>query len=259
MSNSILISIITINYNDKVGLERTIKSIVNQTNKNFEYIVIDGNSSDGSKEVIEDYKDRIDLCVSEPDKGIYNAMNKGINNANGDYLLFINSGDELYNTNVLEENIAELHSEDLIYFDLLQVFKDKTNLHRFPDEINNNTFLKGTIGHPTTFIKKDLFHKIGLYDETLNIVADWKFFSLAFIKHNCSTRHVNKVLSKFYMDGVSTINNEKTKQERQKVIEENFSDYVRLNELENFAITVKNAKSIRFLRNLGILKFIDKI
>ena len=259
MPNKTLISIITINYNDKVGLERTLKSVTNQTYRNFEYIIIDGESKDGRKEVIEEYNAKIDYWISESDTGIYNAMNKGILKAKGQYLLFINSGDELFNSTVLEENVKEIHSEDLIYFDLLQVFEDRTNVHQFPDEINYNTFLTVTIGHPTTFIKKDLFNKVGLYDENLKIVADWNFFSLAFIKHNCSTRHINKVLSKFYMDGISSTNNENTNKERQKVLEEYFSEYLRLNELEKFAKTVKNAKSIRFLRKLGILKFIDEI
>ncbi|MCB9360303.1 MAG: glycosyltransferase [Flavobacteriales bacterium] len=253
------ISIITINYNDKVGLERTIKSIINQTFRGFEYIVIDGNSSDGSKEVIERYKDKIDVWVSEPDKGIYNAMNKGIRKAKGEYLLFINSGDELYDANVLEENINTIHTEDLIYFNLLQVFENRSNVHEFPSKIDYNTFINGTIGHPTTFIKRNLFNSIGLYDESLTIVADWKFFSQAVINHHCSLKQVKSILSKFYMDGISSVNSDKTNAEKQKVLEECFSEYLRLNKLEKFAKTVKNAKSIRFLRKLGILKFIDEI
>ena len=110
------ISIITVNYNDKDGLEKTIKSVLNQENTVFEYLVIDGNSADGSKDVIEKYKDKIDYWVSEPDSGIYNAMNKGILAATGDYLLFLNSGDWLYeNDSIANVDKLILESKD-IYF-----------------------------------------------------------------------------------------------------------------------------------------------
>ena len=94
-------SIITINYNNKDGLEKTILSVINQTCQDFEYIIIDGGSTDGSVDVIKKYADRIDYWVSEPDKGIYNAMNKGIIKAKGEYLNFMNSGDCFYDNEVL--------------------------------------------------------------------------------------------------------------------------------------------------------------
>lgn len=257
MNDFPLISIITINYNNKVGLERTISSIVKQSYKDFEYIVIDGNSNDGSKEVLSKYNNQIDCCIIERDSGIYNAMNKGIKKANGKYLLFINSGDELYSKTVLEENIQYIHSEDLIYFNLLQVFENHTNVHEFPSKINYNTFIEGTIGHPTTFIKKDLFHKIGLYDESLKIVADWKFFSQAVIQYKCSTKQIKATLSKFYMDGISSTNSEATNNERQKVLVELFPEYIRLKELEKLSSDLKNSKVIRWIKRFGFLKFID--
>ena len=97
------ISIITINYNDKIGLSKTINSVLNQSWQKFEFIVIDGGSNDGGLEVIEQHKDKIDYWVSEPDKGVYNAMNKGIKVAKGEYLIFMNSGDTFYDDNVLEK------------------------------------------------------------------------------------------------------------------------------------------------------------
>ena len=87
------LSIITINYNNREGLRKTIESVVNQTYRNFEYIIIDGGSTDGSVEVVKEYADRISYWVSEPDNGIYNAMNKGVLAANGKYIQFLNSGD----------------------------------------------------------------------------------------------------------------------------------------------------------------------
>ena len=96
------VSVITINYNNRDGLERTIESVVNQTFKDFEYIIIDGNSSDGSKELFLSYKDKYSIRgVSEPDQGLYNAMNKGVDMAQGDYCIFMNSGDAFFDTGVL--------------------------------------------------------------------------------------------------------------------------------------------------------------
>ena len=104
-------SIITINYNNKDGLLKTIESVLCQTYKDFEFIVIDGGSTDGSREIIEKYAGHIDYWVSEPDKGIYNAMNKGIKVAHGDYLNFMNSGDYFYNENVLNDTLAYLNDD----------------------------------------------------------------------------------------------------------------------------------------------------
>ena len=108
------LSVITINMNNRKGLERTIKSVVCQIFADFEYIVIDGASVDGSADVIREYADKIHYWISEPDTGIYNAMNKGILQAKGDYCLFLNSGDALYTTTVLEEVFNQNFSEDII-------------------------------------------------------------------------------------------------------------------------------------------------
>ena len=117
----------------------------------------------------------------------------------------------------------------------------------------------GSIGHPTTFIKRDLFKKIGYYDEYLRIVSDWKFFTIAIVKLNCSRKKINSVLSKFYMDGISSNNEVIVIEERQKVLVEYFSDYLRLIELENFLKNIKISKTIRLLQKLGFLRFIDKM
>ena len=110
-----LISIITVNFNDKIGLERTLESVFSQNFRNFEYLVIDGGSNDGSKELLEKNSEKINYWVSEPDKGIYNAMNKGISVAKGEYLIFLNSGDHFKNENSLE--IAQKYlDKDITYF-----------------------------------------------------------------------------------------------------------------------------------------------
>ena len=112
------LSIITINYNNLEGLKRTVESVVNQTWHEFEYIIIDGASNDGSAAYIESQSHHFDYWESEKDSGIYNAMNKGIKVATGEYLLFLNSGDHLFNDSVLEQNHQYLKIYDLVYFDL---------------------------------------------------------------------------------------------------------------------------------------------
>ena len=253
------LSIITINYNNLDGLKRTVESVVNQTWQEFEYIIIDGGSTDGSAEYIESQSDKIDYWVSEPDKGIYNAMNKGIAKATGEYLLFLNSGDELYDIEVLNKNSIAVHTEDFVYFDIFLFYATETKTHEYPERLNFESFMNGSLGHPTTFIKRDLFGKIGLYDENLKIVSDWKFFMIAILKHGCSSRKVNAVLAKFYMDGISSNNEAEVELERQKVLEECFPEYLRLKELERFVKNIKKSRTIAFLQKMGLLKFINKI
>ena len=125
-------SIITVNYNNYEGLRRTIKSVVCQTYKDYEYIIIDGGSTDGSAELIRQYTDHLTFWVSEPDKGIYNAMNKGVAHANGEYLNFMNSGDCFYDENVLQTLKAHLDS-DIVEG---QVFDQSTNRFSYKSTSN---------------------------------------------------------------------------------------------------------------------------
>src|SRR6478735_1115877 len=113
--SKIQLSIITINYNNLQGLQKTIESVVSQSFKDFEYIIIDGGSTDGSKVLIEKYSESITYWVSEKDNGIYPAMNKGIQVANGEYLLFLNSGDWFYENTTLSMAIPMLRPFDIVY------------------------------------------------------------------------------------------------------------------------------------------------
>ena len=114
MKDKLILSIITINLNNREGLRKTIESVVNQTFQDFEFIVIDGASTDGSVEVIQDYP-RINYWISEPDTGIYNAMNKGIAKATGEYCLFLNSGDTLFQINTLTGILQSNPKGDIIF------------------------------------------------------------------------------------------------------------------------------------------------
>lgn len=223
------ISIITINYNDLNGLRRTLKSVQEQTIKDFEHIIIDGNSSDGSKELIEKTQEYYSYWISEQDYGIYDAMNKGIAQAKGTYILFLNSGDTLYRNDIIYN--MQVHLKDgisIVYGDLHMVAKDRPNfIHRYPKVLDFNFFKATSLGHPATFIKKELFKLHGYYRTDLNIVSDWAFFLKVICVENVSYRKIDTVVSNFYEGGISTTANNliKHKAEIKKVLLEHYDLY----------------------------------
>ena len=160
------LSIITVNFNDAEGLERTIRSVISQTFHDYEFIIIDGGSSDNSKSIIEQHENQINYWVSEPDNGIFNAMNKGIIASKGDYLIFMNSGDYFYNEKVLEDSQNYLGAD----FVIGQVKRKDTNtiMDYELSDISMMTFYSGAIPHQATFHKRSLFQD-SLYDEKLKI------------------------------------------------------------------------------------------
>lgn len=219
------LSIITINYNNLEGLKKTIESVSSQTCKEFEYLIIDGGSTDGSVAYIESKSDAIDYWISEPDKGIYNAMNKGIELATGEYILFINSGDHLFSNKVVKSAEKYLQSYDVIYFNLQIISEDKRfKIHSLPDKLKFSDFFIDSWPHPSTFTKRELFDKVGLYDENLKIFSDWKFMILALFKYQCSYLKVDEILSTFYLGGVSSQTD--LFGERNQVLKEFFNGYV---------------------------------
>jgi glycosyltransferase involved in cell wall biosynthesis len=222
------LSIITINYNNLEGLKRTVESVVTQTWQEFEYIVIDGGSTDGSAEYIESQSEHINYWISEPDKGIYNAMNKGIAHATGEYLLFLNSGDHFYCNTVLQENHKFLGFQNIIYFNLQVINRNEKFVKNYPDELSFSYFMKDTLPHPATFIKSSLFDKVGLFDENLKIVSDWKFFIESICKYNSSYKKIDEILTTFYLDGLSSEPQNKILivEEKQKVLNSEFRAYI---------------------------------
>ncbi|GHU69645.1 glycosyl transferase [Bacteroidia bacterium] len=190
------LSIITINFNNAEGLQKTIESVISQSFTDFEYIIIDGGSTDGSVDVIEAYADRITYWISEPDKGIYNAMNKGILQAKGEYCLFLNSGDFLYKDTVLQNAAAKMSDADVIYGNAFNVDNDKkirSNI-LISSQLSMRNFYASSILHPATFIKKKLFES-SLYDEQYHVISDWYFFVQKIIFENCTTQYLNMNIS----------------------------------------------------------------
>jgi len=210
------LSVITVNYNNKAGLQRTIDSVVCQTWRDFEWIVIDGGSTDGSKELLEQYQQHFAYWCSEPDGGVYNAMNKGIARAKGDYLLFLNSGDALYDENVLQ-TIDDIHSSaDIITGQAIRM--DTNELLRQYDKNLLMQLYLDTLNHQATFIKRELF-KDTCYDESLKIVSDWKFWLEAILWKKASVDVVDIIVTKQDMTGISS-DQKKEYEERECVLQQ---------------------------------------
>jgi len=219
------VSIITINYNNADGLRKTIENVCAQNYSDLEYIVIDGGSSDESIEVIEKYDSFINKWVSEKDNGVYHAMNKGIAMATGEYLLFLNSGDHFYNDTVLEENKNAFTGEDILCFDIHLKDFENDFIHQHPNKLTFLFLFEGTLAHQSVFIKRSLFEKVGIYNENLKVVSDWKFFIDAVVKHNASYKRINKTLSTFYFGGISCTPEgvNLVKEERQEILKKEYS------------------------------------
>lgn len=229
------LSIITVNLNNKSGLQKTIDSVVSQTFKDFEWIVIDGGSTDGSKELIEQYVDHFSYWVSEPDKGIYNAMNKGIKVAKGEYLQFLNSGDWLCDETALERCFSHGFTADIAYGDIFFCDGKDRNEYHYPQYLSFRLLYKASIGHPASFIKKDVLQNV-LYDEGLKIVSDWKFFVIQALR-NGSFEYIGETVSCFDIKGISSLNKELESMERAKVIQQYvpnaiLADYKYMDEME---------------------------
>lgn len=218
--NKIKLSIVTINFNNAEGLQKTFESIICQTFNDFELIVIDGGSTDKSIEIIKVFKNNITFWKSEADSGIYEAMNKGIQEAGGEYCFFLNSGDYLVNNNVLHEVFKNKLYGDIVFGNLLVCLNGKVVGKSIGKECL--TFLdvySSTIKHQASFIKRQLFVKSGLFNEDLKIIADWEFFLRTVGLGGASYQFLKMDISYFDNDGISNNNQELVKSERKRVID----------------------------------------
>jgi len=196
-------SIITINFNNKEGLRKTLDSVVCQTFTDYELIVIDGGSTDGGAALLEEYGKYITFGVSEPDKGVYNAQNKGVQHASGEYCIFMNSGDLFYDSHVLENVSAELENGIDIAVGDTYFYKDESE-NRYVHAPEYITLWRVYIGinHQSAFIKRQLLLE-NPYDETLKICADWKFWLQELVKNERSYQHLNIIVAQYDLNGVS--------------------------------------------------------
>ena len=217
----IKLSIITINYNNASGLSKTMESVISQNFSDFEYIVIDGGSTDGSVDIIKKYAEKLTFWVSEPDKGIYNAMNKGISMASGEYLLFLNSGDWFVNNEVIAGVIPYLNSVyEIVSGGLILVKNEEEHIQlNPPNTVNLNYCIHSGLTHPNTFIRAELFEKYGYYNEHNKIVSDWEFFLIVCGLNKCKYQGIPVLVSCFTMDGISSRNDELLKKETEETLQ----------------------------------------
>lgn len=223
------LSIITINRNDASGLRHTIQSVISQEHTVFEYVIIDGASTDESIDVINALATSLGnrlKWVSEPDKGIYDAMNKGIAMASGDYVQFLNSGDWLAGNDVTARMQQALESSgrpSILYGNMVKEMPDgkrKRDVGFAGEEITLLDFFIGTLNHSSAYIKRDLFDKYGLYDASLKIASDWKWYLKAIVLGDEKPVYTDIDVTLFDMTGISETNKELARQERMRVLEE---------------------------------------
>ena len=242
----IQLSIITVNLNNKSGLEKTIQSVSQQNYKDYEHIIIDAGSTDGSLKIIEDKKNLFSYWVSEPDRGIYHGMNKGINKASGKYILFLNSGDYLLSKDALSIDFKTI-TQDIVYGHLTHNNNNVLNTSAYKDNIDLGFFFVSTLPHGSTFIKRELFLNYGLYKTDYIIVSDWIFFLERIVIDSCSTLNLNKAVSVFTVGGISTRpeNKDLVKQERVRYLNTIMPSFVQAY-IQSTIIRERNSKQLEF-------------
>jgi glycosyltransferase involved in cell wall biosynthesis len=259
---SVKLSIITINLNNVSGLQRTMESVFLQTFTDYEYIIIDGGSCDGSKEEIKKHENKLVYWVSEKDKGIYNAMNKGIAKASGDYLMFMNSGDHLFNDAILGEIFENSNNEDIIYGNaIVDRGEEKYNeLKTYPQKLTFKYFVTGTLHHTSSVIRSRLFEKYGLYNEDLKIMADWEFFIKTICLYQASYKYLNFPISCFNPNGISSqIESGKLKLEERQIVLDKYFHTILPNLIELEAENRKAEARLNLYRNSRLHKMVEKI
>lgn len=245
------LSIITVNLNNRDGLQKTIDSVICQTFHDFEWIVIDGGSTDGSKELIEHYAAHFSYWVSEPDKGIYNAMNKGIMKSQGEYLQFLNSGDWLYDETVLNQCFSHGFTADIVYGDLYFIYANgDIGKTVYPKPLTLKFFYETSIGHGAAFIKRELFDD-ELYDESFQISSDWLFFLKQAIKSK-RFDYIGENVCCFNTLGISSVNEMLVEQERVSITKRFFPDmlvldFKKMDEMERLL----NKEHVRMVLEYG--------
>ncbi len=201
-----LISVITINLNNEVGLKKTIESIINQEKK-AEFIIIDGKSTDNSLKIIKSFSKKIDYFISEKDSGIYNAMNKGVELASGEYLYFLNSGDLFFSNDLikkLSKLIQNYNQPDFIYGNTLVSYTNEKNNYVIKKELSLNNLKRGQkIPQQAYFIKKKLIEKF-MFDENYTLAADFDLLCKIFAEKNLTTLKTNEIICNFNGEGASS-------------------------------------------------------
>ena len=201
------LSVITINLNNYKGLKDTVLSVVSQSFPDYEYIIVDGGSTDGSVPWLQEISAQYPSIkwISEKDRGVFNAMNKGIGMSCGEYLLFLNSGDYLVKSEVLER-VFSLDSKSELLLGRLRVSKEGRQLFFLEPKpaYSLEYFYRSSIAHQATFIHRDLFNRLGFYQEDLRFTGDWAFFLNAIVLNGCTIQPLDIIVTDYNLEGLSS-------------------------------------------------------
>ena len=258
------LSIVTINYNNLEGLKKTLESVRNQTSGDFEHVLVDGASTDGSAALIKEYASPVPYpvkWVSEKDSGIYNAMNKGIRMASGDYIQILNSGDCLAASNVINRMCVALSGNDfpdILYGNMIFVDGNKEYGKSRKVEYSLRQYFTSTLNHDCAYIRRSLFNEYGLYDEGLKIVSDWKWYLQAIGFGKVKPVYVNIDVTLFDCSGISSTNVALRKAERRKVLEELFPPAI-LVDYDSHAFEMAQMTRLRSHHLYGLVWFIERV
>lgn len=272
------LSIITINYNNATGLRKTMQSVAEQLPCDLvvEHLIVDGNSTDESVQFIRDYEQQLSsfsislTWVSEPDNGIYNAMNKGIRMASGEYVQILNSGDCLASASVIKAMYDALEKHQyppILYGNMLKTSdwkhftKDDCGAHSDYTPQSFLYFYNGTLNHDCAYIRRVLFDKFGYYNETMEICSDWEWYVRAIVLGNTPTVYVDIDVTKFDMNGISERDGENKrliKRERRAYLEEILPPAI-LADYDKYAFPILQYQRLKKYHLWGVAYFIERV
>ncbi len=232
VKTSMKISIITVSYNAVKTIEQTIQSVLSQTYDNIEYIIIDGGSTDGTVDVIKKYEDKIAHWISEPDTGIYNAMNKGIVLATGEFIYFIGADDWLYNDNVIADVIPWLNGNyDIVCGKVYLIDKQNKIKYLHGNKLSRNDVMVGKMApHQGMFTSKNIIIK---FNEKYKVAADYEFF-LKMVLEDSRVHFIDLIIANYDLSGISSIDYKTVTDEYSKIINEFLNeDFVKIYKKEH--------------------------
>lgn len=267
-----ILSIVTINYNNAEGLKKTLASVTAQTVTEFEHVVVDGASTDGSADIIREYAEKASYpvrWVSEPDKGIYNAMNKGLRMASGEYIEILNSGDTFAtkeSTAQMQDALKQTLFPPILYGNMLKDYGDGKLVR---DNCGGtlfrpNSFLyfyKGTLNHDCAYIRRSLFEKYGYYNEEMRICSDWEWYVKAIAIGGEKTVYANVDVTIFDMEGVSESggkNRDVIIQERRGYLEQVLPKSV-LGDYDNYQFPIEQYRRLKKHHLWGAVYFLERV
>lgn len=271
------LSIVTINYNNVEGLRKTLASVASQTCRDIEHIIIDGGSTDGSVDVIREYESTNRSSVhpltviwsSEKDKGIYDAMNKGVHKATGDYVWILNSGDCAATLDTIEliMHVLNQSSIDILLGNKIHVFPGRKGERGkrkveggkpLPMDVSMMTFYTGTVPQDAAFVKRELFEKYGYFDDKMNICADWKLYLNMIAFGGVLPMYVNIDVVLFDMTGISNENHELRLAERKAYLEEVLPASIR-QDYDVFAFPILQYQRLKKYHIWPLVHFIERV